>query len=132
MDREAKELRESDMHIEELEERGAFTIMSAEEWYLRRGRASADVIIDNWSELAKEKMKEGYRGLQVAVEMDAFFNSRKTGELLVYERKLGRRIPQMFCALCQYKASRLEPDQLVSLVEAHGHGIFEGIALQLA
>jgi len=132
MDRVAKELRESDMHIEELEERGAFMIMSAEEWYLRRGKASADVIVANWLELARDKMKEGYRGLQVAAEMDAFFDSAKTDELLVYERKLGRGVPQVFCAMCQYKASRLEPDQLVSLVEAHGHGIFEGIALQLA
>jgi len=132
MDREAKELRESDVYIEELEEKGAFTIMSGEEWYLRRGRASADVIIGNWLDLAKEKMKEGYRGIQAATEMDAFFDNAKISELLVYERKLGQKIPPTVCALCLYETPRLQPEELISLIEAHGHGIFEEIALQLA
>jgi len=93
MERIAKEMRRSIADAGELEERGAFTIMSAEEWYLRRGKASADVIIGNWFKLAEEKMKEGYRGLQVAAEMDPFIEEVKTHELLVYEGKLGQKLP---------------------------------------
>jgi len=131
LDREAKEIGRSILDIEELEEKGAFTIMSAEEWYLRRGKVSAGVIVGNWLKLTKEKMKKGYRGIQAAAEMDAFFGNAKTPGLLIYERKLGRKIPQMLCGLCLFDARRLQPEQLISLLEAHGHGIFEGIAFQI-
>jgi hypothetical protein len=129
MDKERKEMKRRYSDIEELEERGAFTIMSAEEWYMHRGKASPDVIVDNWSKLLQEKMSQGYKGLQAAAEMDVFSENSKTSELVAYERKLGRKLPQSICAMCMYDAPRLEPGQVMSLIETHGHGIFERIAL---
>jgi len=129
MDKERKEMKRRYADIEELEERGAFTIMSAEEWYMRRGKASPHTIVDNWSKLVQEKMREGYKGLQAAAEMDVFFENSKTSELLIYEKKLGRKLPQGLCGMCMYDAPRLEPGQVMSLIETHGHGIFERIAL---
>jgi DNA-binding transcriptional ArsR family regulator len=129
MDREREEMRRRYLGFEELEERGAFTIMSAEEWYMRRGKASPDLIINNWSGLAQEKMSQGYKGLQVAGETDVFFENSKTTELFAYERKLGRKLPQSVCAMCMYDTRRLEPKQVMSLIETHGHGIFERIGL---
>jgi hypothetical protein len=129
MDKERKEMKRRYADIEELEERGAFTIMSAEEWYMRRGKASPHTIVDNWSKLVQEKMREGYKGLQAAAEMDVFSENSKTSELVAYERKIGRKFPQSICGMCMYDAPRLEPGQVMSLIETHGHGIFERIAL---
>jgi len=131
MDREAKEIRRSITDIEELEKKGSFTIMSGEEWYLRRGRATADVIINNWLKLAEEKIRQGYKGLQIAGEMAPFIDDAKTSELLTYERKLGKKLSLMACALCMHDAAKLQPELLVSVIKAHGHGIFEGIAFEL-
>jgi hypothetical protein len=103
--------------------------MSAEEWYMRPGKASPHTIVDNWSKLVQEKMREGYKGLQAAAEMDVFFENSKTSELVAYERKLGRKFPQSICGMCMYDTPRLEPGQVMSLIETHGHGIFERIAL---
>jgi hypothetical protein len=129
MDSEREEMRRRYFGMEEFEERGAFTIMSAEEWYMRRGRASPDVIIDNASKLLQEKMSQGYKGLQGATEMSVFFENSKTSELLIYEKKLGREFPQGLCGMCMYDARKLEPGQVMSLIETHGHGIFERVAL---
>lgn len=129
MDKEREEMRSRYIGVEEFEERGAFTIMSAEEWYMHRGKASPDVIVHNWSKLFQEKMREGYKGIRAAAEMDVFFENSKTSELLIYEKKLGRKFPQDLCGMCMYDARKLEPGQVMSLIETHGHGIFERVAL---
>ena len=62
MDSEREEMRRRYFGMEEFEERGAFTIMSAEEWYMRRGRASPAVIIDNCVEAASGEDESGIQG----------------------------------------------------------------------
>jgi len=61
--------------------------------------------------------------------MSVFFENSKTSELVAYERKLGRKLPQGLCGMCMYDTRRVEPKQAMSLIETHGHGIFERIAL---
>lgn len=131
MTRAARELSMNDIEAAKLEKDGAFVMMSSEEWYLRRGKASANTIITNWSRLADEKVKAGYRGIQVAAEIDVFVENAKTAELLAYENKLGKVLREDLCGLCMCGGRGLEPDQVMSLIAAHGHGVFEEIALPL-
>lgn len=76
----------------------------------------------------QEKTRQGYKGIQTAAEMDVFFEKSKTTELLAYERLVGRKLSQSICGMCMYDALRLEPGQVMSLIETHGHAIFERIA----
>jgi len=108
----------------------AFTIMPAEEWYMKKGKAQAKTIIANTLTLLKEKQKAGFAGLRVAGEMEVFFNYAKTEELLRYEAALGRQLPPNLCALCLYETHRLDENQLVQLGKCHGHEIFKDIALK--
>jgi hypothetical protein len=128
---EAKEIRTSGIDVERLEKKGAFTMMSAEEWYLRRGKASPNAIIDNWLNLLREKMKEGYKGVQAAEETTVFLSNAKASQLLSYENKLRNHFPKNLCALCMVDARRLQPEQAISLIKAHRHGVFNGIAFPL-
>jgi len=105
----------------------AFTIMSAEEWYLKKGKAQAKTIIANTLTLLKEKQKAGFTGLCVAAEMKVFFDYGKTEELLRYEAALGRKLPPNLCALCLYETHRLDENQLAQLRKCHGHEISEDI-----
>jgi len=105
----------------------AFTIISAEEWYLEKGKAQAETIIDSWLKLAKEKQKAGFAGLRAAAEMNVFFESAKEKELLRYEAALGRQLPPNLCALCIYNTHRLDEEKLIQLIKSHGHSIFKGI-----
>lgn len=85
-----------------------FAVMSADEWYLRKGKAQAKTIIANWKKLAKEKQKIGFKGLRAASDMDVFFNHAKIKELLRYEAMLGRELPPYFCGLCIYDQKLLD------------------------
>jgi hypothetical protein len=124
MDSEREEMRRRYIGMEEFEERGALTIMSGEEWYLRRGKASSPVIIDNWSKLIQEKMSQGYKGIQLAADTNVFFENSKASELLAYEEEIGRNFPKSMCAICMYDHHRVDSEQVTSLIGSHGHGIF--------
>jgi len=110
---------------------GAFTIMSSEEWYLKKGKAHAKTIITNWLELLKAKEKVGFKGLRVAGEMEVFFNHGKNEQLLEYEETLGRQFTQNICGLCIYDINRLDERQITQLTNCHGHIISKDMAWKL-
>jgi len=107
---------------------GAFTIMSAEEWYLRKGKAQAETIIANWQTLIKEKQKAEFTGLRAAGEAKVFFDNGKVKELLSYEVALGRQLSLNVCGLCLYDIHRLDEGQFIQVRKCHGHEIFKDIA----
>jgi DNA-binding transcriptional ArsR family regulator len=107
----------------------AFTIMSADEWYLKKGKAQAKTIIANWETLIKEKQKAGFTGLRGAGEMEIFFDNAKVEELLRYEAALDRQLAFDLCALCLYDTHRVDENQFVQLKKSHGHLILQDIAL---
>jgi len=109
---------------------GTFTLMSAHEWYLKKGKAQAKTIIANWLTLLKEKQKAGFIGLRGAGEMDVFFDYAKTTELLKYEAALGRQVALNLCVLCLYNTRMLKEEQLIQLNKCHGYEIFRDIALK--
>ena len=106
------------------------TIMSAEEWYMKKGKAQATTIISNWLTLLKEKQKAGYTGLRGATEMKVFLNYAKAKELLKYEAALGTHLRYALCGLCTYNIRKLDEQQFIQLNHNHGHSIFKGIAFK--
>jgi hypothetical protein len=106
---------------------GTFTIMSAYDWYLEKGKAQGKTIIANWNELLKEKRRAGFAGLRVVGEMDTFFDYGKVEELLKYEELLGRRFEMDFSGLCLYNTERLDYEQLFRICKSHGHIISKGV-----
>lgn len=110
---------------------GAFTTMSADEWYLKKGKAQAETIINNWLALVKEKQKAGFKGVRVAAEMEVFLNYADGRELLRYETVLGRHLPSNICALCLYSTDKLDEKQLAELTKCHGHLISKDIAWKI-
>jgi hypothetical protein len=124
MDAEREQMRRRYTGMGEFEERGAFTIMSTEEWYLRHGKLSLPVIMDNWSKLIQEKISQGFKGIQVAGDTNAFFENSKESELFAYEKEVGRNLPKSMCALCMYDSHRVNTGQVASLIECHDDCIF--------
>jgi len=129
LDSEGREIQRYGINVDHFR-KGAFTIMSADEWYLKKGKAQAETIIANWLSLFEEKRKGGFTGLRVAGETKVFFDYAKSGELLRYEATFGRQLAQNLCALCLYDTHRLDEEQFVQLNKSHGHSIFKGIALK--
>lgn len=110
----------------------AFTIMSAEEWYLKKGRAQAKTIMDNWLKLLKVKQKAGFAGLRAAGEMGVFLENSKEKELLKYEAALGRKFAFAICGLCLYDIGKLDESQVARLTRLHGHLISKDMAWKIA
>ncbi len=109
----------------------AFTIMSAEDWYLKKGKAEAKTIIENALKLLETKQKAGFKGLRVAAEMGVFLENAKEKELLKYEAALGRKLDFEACALCMYDTAKLDETQLVQLTKLHGHLISKDMAWKI-
>ncbi len=102
----------------------ALTIMSAEEWYMTKGKARAEKIIGNWLKLLHEKHKAGFAGIRIAGEMEVFFSNAKTEEMLKYETMLGKQLHPHICGLCMYNMERLDKEkQFIELSKMHGHSI---------
>ena len=110
--------------------KGAFSLMSSEEWYLRKGKASSETIIENWKDVVSEKRKVGFEGIYVAGDMEAFFENSKIQELLRYEKTIGKQNSLNLCALCLYLTSRLNEELFIQLNKYHSHSIFNGIVLR--
>ena len=111
----------------DFDRKGAFTVMSADEWYLKKGKAQPETVIANWQTLLKEKQKAGFTGIRAAGEMEVFFNYAKTKELLRYEKSLGKQLTLNICALCLYDTNRLYENQFIQIVKCHGHIISKDI-----
>jgi len=129
LDSECREIQRYGINVDHFR-KGTFTIMSADEWYLKKGKAQAETVIANWLTLTKEKQKVGFTGLCGATEMKVFFDYAKGEELLRYEAALGRYFAPNLCGLCLYDTHRLDENQFTQLNKSHGHSIFKGIALK--
>jgi len=120
LDSEIREIQEYGIDLDGLPKE-AFTIMSAGEWYLRKGRAKAKTIVTNWETLIHEKKKAGFTGVRAAGETAVFINNGKTEELLRYEELLGRQLVFDLCGLCLYDKNILEEKYLTRVLNCHGH-----------
>ena len=123
LDRESRQIQGYDIN---LDLRQALTILSADEWYLRKGKARPETIIANFLTLHKEKQKRGFTETRIAGDIEAFFNHAKTTELLRYKKMLGRQFATKLCGLCLYDIRRLGENQLTQVIKCHGHIISQG------
>lgn len=108
----------------------ALTIMSADEWFLKKGKVQTKTIIANLMTLVKKKQKAGFTGVRGTAEMEFFFNNAKSGEVLKLETALGRQLAPNLCGLCLYNLHRLDGEQFFKLSNCHGHSIIKRIAVK--
>jgi hypothetical protein len=120
IDSEIQEIRKYGIDIDCLPKE-ALTIMSACEWYLRKGEAKGKTIVTNWQTLIHEKKKAGFVGVRVAGEATVFINNGRTEELLRYEELLGRQLAFDLCGLCLYDKNILEEGHFLRVFKCHGH-----------
>lgn len=131
LDSEKQEIQKYGINLDHINKE-TLTIMSAEEWYMKKGKAQAQTIIDNWLKLLKEKQKAGFTGLRAATEIEVFFNYAKNKELVRYENALGKHLVYTQCRLCLYNTHKLDEQEFIQLNHSHGHSIFKGIAFKTA
>lgn len=120
LDSETREIQKCGIDIDSLPKE-SFTIMSASEWYLRKGKAKAKTISTNCQTLIHEKKKAGFVGLYVAAEMSVSINNGLVQELLRYDEFLGKRLAFDLSGLCLYDKNILEERHFLRVFNCHGH-----------
>ncbi|MCJ7422727.1 MEDS domain-containing protein [Candidatus Bathyarchaeota archaeon] len=120
LDSEIREMQEYGIDFDSLPKE-AFTIMSAHEWYLRKGRARAKTIATNWQTLVHEKKRAGFAGVHAAGEAAVLISNGKSEELLRYDKSLGRQLASDLCGLCLYDKNVLEERYLAQVFHCHSH-----------
>ena len=126
LDSEIREIKKHGIDLDSLPKE-AFTIMSASEWYLRKGRAKARTIVTNWQMLINGKKKAGFAGVHTAGEVAVFISNGKSEELFGYEESLGRQLAFDLCALCLYDKNALEERHVARVLNCHGHIVSEDL-----
>lgn len=126
MDSETRELQRYLIDIDYLFPKGALTVMSSDEWFMKKGKAQPKTIIANWRTIANEKRKAGFSGVRGAIEMNLMFDY-DSNELLRLEAALGRQFTNDLCAICLYDMNRLDTEQFIQLCNFHGHLISKGV-----
>jgi hypothetical protein len=126
LDSELREIRKHGIDLKSLPKE-AFTIMSASEWYLRKGRAKTETISTNWQMLIQEKKKAGFTGVHIAAETSDPINNGLSEELLRLEKLLGRQLAFDVCGLCLYDTNVLEETYLTQILNCHGHIVSKGL-----
>jgi len=119
LDSEIREIHKYGIDLDRLPAE-AFTIMSASEWYLRKGEAKAKTILTNWRMLIQEKKTAGFTGVHIAGEATDFINAGLSEELLKYEESLGRQLFDV-CGLCLYDKNMLAEEHFLRVFKCHGH-----------
>ena len=126
LDSEIREIHKYGIDFDSLP-KGALTVISAFEWYVRKGRAKAKTIVTNWQTLVHEKKKAGFTGVHVAGEATDFINTGLSEELLKFDELLGRQLVFDVCGLCLYDKNILEERYLTRVFHCHGHIISKNL-----
>jgi GAF domain-containing protein/predicted DNA binding protein len=124
-------LRDGDVDVDAALESGALTVHSKQDTYLREGTFDPDDMIEFLSDTIDEATEE-YEALRIGAEMTwVFGDSPDMEDLIEYEGKVNRLIPEEDCiALCQYNRERFPPEVIGDVVRTHPHLIYDGTVSQ--
>lgn len=114
-------LRAGGIDIDAALQKGAFSIASKKETYLRTGRFDPDEMIQFLKESTDTALREGYTALRITGEMTWMLGSEEgTPRLMEYESKLNLFFPGNKClAICQYNYNRFAPNVLADVIHTH-------------
>lgn len=114
-------MRAQKIKIDSYIKKGAFSIITKKEAYLRNGYFDPDEMIEFLKKSTAVAKKEGYSALRVTGEMTWMLGGEKgTERLIEYEAKLNLILPSLDClAICQYNEAKFSTDILMDVIHTH-------------
>ncbi len=126
LDSDVKAIQENGVELDTLP-KGAFTIMSAQEWYLRRGKAEPKTMVTNIAKIVREVKSAGFEGLVSAGEAGILIENGFGEECVKYEKSLGRQLSSELYLICLYHDRLLIENKFDQLIMSHGHIISKNL-----
>jgi PAS domain-containing protein len=108
--------------------KGALSVISKKEAYLKQGYFDPDWMIGFLKEAADSAKADGYTGLRVTGEMTWMLGGDPGSERLIeYESKLNYFFPENdVLAICQYNIGRFSPEIIMDVIRTHPLVIYRG------
>lgn len=102
-----RKLEELGVDVKEAEKKGALSIVTKRETYLRHGAFEPDKMIGDLCDAVQAAMDAGFTGLRAAGELSwALDLPSALAQMIQYEEGLDEHFHSKFAALCQYDESR--------------------------
>lgn len=130
LDSDVKAIREYGVDFDSLPKE-AFTVMSSDDWYLKKGKADPEIMRSNIVRLTQEKKDAGFAGLAVSGEPGFLVESGFGEECLKYEESGGRQLSTDRYALCLYNVNALKENIRERIFKSHGHVIAKDLVGKL-
>ncbi|MCL6640060.1 MAG: MEDS domain-containing protein, partial [Candidatus Rokubacteria bacterium] len=124
----AEALRRAGVAVDAEQDRGALTIITKRESYLRSGRFDPSAMLAFLDEAVREAVAGGFAGLRVTGEMTwALGPEAGNDRVMEYERSLRHFLPgRPVVAICQYNRARFDPAVIRDTLRAHPVAIVGG------
>ena len=115
-----KRLEEAGVEVDEALKRGALTVATKQETYLRHGVFEPEQMIAGLKREVEISLEEGYAGFRATGEMTWSLDLPSAlTRIYEYESKLHEELPAAFVGLCQYDETRF-PEQIIQgMVDCH-------------
>lgn len=112
-----------DVNLDKMEQEGRITLSTFREWYMPDGKFDLQNAITNLSKKVQQlKEEHGRKGLRMVGDMNPFFDSGMTEELINYEKMFDKKHGFSLTGLCAYIKDRfhsLEKSDVQFLYEHH-------------
>jgi len=130
-----KKIRKFGMDVEQFELKGALRVVNYDPLLIRKGMVNPiPEIMENLNGIIRDFEICGKREICFAGEGPYQFIQRgKIQELLEFEMTLGQTLKIPVAFICAYNTKQILPvngDFFETLLKAHGHAIFQGIAFK--
>lgn len=111
---------EAGVNVPNEEARGALSIVTKDDTYLRHSVFEADKMVEDFHSEAEMSLEKGFSGFRAAGEMSWALDLPSTlPRLIDYEEQLHLRWPAKLTGLCQYNESLFPPHVIESLIQRH-------------
>jgi hypothetical protein len=115
-----RELEEAGVDVDNAQKRGALSILTKRETYLRHGIFEPEKMITDLNNDVKYSLEHGFSGLRASGEMSwALDLPSALARLIEYEEKLQASWPAEFGGVCQYDLTRFAPELIERMKRIH-------------
>ena len=114
--------------LEKIINKGDLIIIDRDEAYSKNGEFEPDKMIELLTDLTKDSLDLGYRGMSITGELSWLLDyGDKLDKIIEYEWKLNERVfvNEELTALCRYNLTKFKDDMLINIIQLHPLVVYE-------
>lgn len=120
-------LQEAGIDVDAQQKRGALSVLTKQETYLRYGMFEPDRMIKDLAGEVRRSIACGFTAFRATGEMTwALSHASSLAQLREYEIKLDATFPKQFVGLCQFNETAFSPQTISDAIRSHPYVVGRG------